>query len=314
MSSPDRLSKRALASKITQGALRFGLGALGTVLVILLMAGLPLVAVASPSGVSFEPLRIPKAILGFLAALADGSVFLYKVGYTQWDLRQIGPAFLRLSFLYTALPGALGLSLGCVTGAALRAKRRGLMDVLCDGVLALPDFLLIFLVQLGAAWLVRKTSGGIGLGRGDHLLSPLPLALMTLYPLFLSWRIAARTSRRCEGEAYIAYARAKGLPEGTILARHLGAALIPALEADLPIIIAFMQGSLFFTEKAFGLPGMARFLFDSGFAGRKTVLLRAVYQYDYVVLALLGLMVSCIATWVLLRLALALARKVLTHE
>jgi len=288
--------------------------ALSALTAIFLMAGLPLLVSEKTGRPTLELARIPLAALGFLRSLADGSAFSFKTGYTSWDFRILGPRFLVLSFAYTALPGAIGIGLGTFAGAAFRSRRRALADGLADLALATPDFLLIFLAQLGTTLFVEASGLAIRFAGEAGRLAPLPLALMTVFPFFLSYRAAAAASRRAEGEAFIAYARAKGLPERLVMRRHLGAALIPAIEAELPVIIAFMQGSLFFTEKAFSLPGMARLLYESAFAGRKRILMRAIYQYDHVVLSLVGLSLSCVAAYFTLRLALALVRKALTRE
>jgi ABC-type dipeptide/oligopeptide/nickel transport system permease component len=278
------------------------------------MAGLPLLVSGETGRLVLDLSAIPLSAARFIRSLADGSAFSFRSGYTSWDFRELGPRFLLLSFAYTALPGAVGIGLGSFAGAAYRSRRASLADRLAGLALATPDFLLIFLAQLGATWLAEASGLAIRLSGTAGRLAPLPFALMAFFPFFLAYRAAAEASRRAEGEAFIAYARAKGMPERIVLRRHLGAAIVPAIEAELPLIIASMQGSLFFVEKAFSLPGMARLLYDSAFAGRRKVVMRAVYQYDHVVLSLLGLSLSCIAVYCALRLSLALARKALTRE
>ena len=306
--NPSLSPRRALAA---------GLGFLGssllTLAVILFMAGLPLLISGKDAHVELDFLRIPAAALKFLRSVGDGSVLKFKIGLTSWDLREIFPKFLGVSFLYTAVPGAAGIALGTIAGAAFRSRRRGAMDRISDLALATPDFLLILVIQLAAVWLLDTFRIELSLG-GNSRLAFLPFSVMSVYPFFLARRCAAEASREAEASDYITYARAKGLPEGWILSRHLGAAVIPRLEAELPVIVSFMQGSLFITERAFSLPGMARLLFDSAFAGRRKIVLRTVYQYDHVVVSLVGLAVSCVCVYAVLRIALSLARKALTRE
>ena len=288
--------------------------ALITPLVILVMAGLPLLVSAEIGGFAFDPMAVPRAALVFIQSAMDGSVFTYKAGFTEWDFRLLGPKFLLVSFLYTALPGAVGIGLGTFAGVAYRRRRRGFMDRLSDFALATPDFLVIFAVQIAASWIVDAAGFPVAFGGTDGKIAALPFAMMSVFPFFISYRSAAEASRRVGGEEFITYARAKGLPERLIVRRHIGAALIPGLEAELPVIIAFMQGSLFIVEKSFSIPGMAKLFFDSAFAGRRKLLMRAIYQYNHVVISLLGLAISCVAVYAFLRLALALARKALTRE
>ena len=309
---PGFLARRVSAA--LRASARWALAAAGFAAAVLALAGLPLLVSETTGRLVLEPGRVLGAAGGFLRAFADGSAFVFRSGYTSWDFRALGPRFLWVSFAYTALPGALGIGIGAFVGSAFRTRRRAAWDRLADFVLATPDFLIIFLAQLCSTWLVDALGPLFPRPRSPGPFAVLPMALMSLFPALLAYRAAATASRRVEGEPFVAFARAKGLPERTVLRRHVGAALIPAIEAELPVIIAFMQGSLFFTEKAFGIPGMARLLYDSAFAGRRRVVLRAIYQYDHVVLSLLGLAVSCVATYCALRLSLSLARRALTRE
>lgn len=316
MEMQDERGARLARSLVKAGAWvwRASISAGLILLVIFFMAGLPLLVSEQSGRLVFAPQKIPLAAWNFVASALDGSVFTYTAGYTAWDFRELAPKFLWVSFMYTAFPGGLGIGLGTFLGAAHRSRRRGGLDRASDVALATPDFLVILVIQLGASWIMEATGIKIAPGATGTRLALLPFLVMSIYPFFLSYRAAAEASRRAEGEEYIVYARAKGLPERDIVRRHLGAALIPRLEAELPVIIAFMQGSLFLTEKTFALPGMARLFFDSAFAGRRSLVLRAIYQYDHVVLSLLGLVLSCVAVYAVLRLSLAVARKALTRE
>ena len=310
---PGSSGLHVLGRRAAAAALRFLGSSLLTFLVILFMAGLPLMISGKDARVEIDPARILTAARGFLESIRDGTILTFKIGRTSWDLREIFPKFLSVSFLYTAVPGAAGIALGTIAGAAVRSRRRGALDRLTDLALGTPDFLLILAVQLGAVWILETLGVELSLG-GDSHLALLPLSVMGVYPFFLARRCAAEASREAESSDYIAFARAKGLPEGLILRRHLGAAVIPRLEAELPVIVSFMQGSLFITERAFSLPGMARLLFDSAFSGQRKHMMRTIYQYDHVVLSLTGLAASCVLVYAALRLGLGLARKVLTHE
>lgn len=304
---------RVLGRQTVAAAFRLLASSLATFLVILFMAGLPLLISAKDARVEIDPARVLAAARGFLVSALDGTLRTFKIGRTAWDLREIYPKFLSVSFLYTAIPGAAGILLGTVAGAAARSRRRGTLDRLTDLALGTPDFLLILAVQLGAVWILDTLGIDLSLG-GNSRLALLPLSVMGVYPFFLARRCAAEASREAETSDYIAFARAKGLPEGWILRRHLGAAVIPRLEAELPVIVSFMQGSLFITERAFALPGMARLLFDSAFSGQRKHMMWTIYQYDHVVLSLTGLAVSGLLVFAALRLGLGAARKVLTRE
>lgn len=297
-----------------KSVLRAGAKLLGLLLFIFLLAGLPLLLSEKEGSFVFAPGNIPRAALSFLGGLGDGSAFTLKIATNTWDFRDLGPKFLWASFLYTAIPGALGLGLGCFFGIAFRGRRRNALDRVSEFALIIPDFLLIFAIQNAAAWISRMAGLRGLLSVSDGRLAIMPLLAMALFPFSFAYRTASEASRRAESEEFIACARARGIPERTIAWRHLGAVVIPRLETDLPIFVAFMQGSLFITEKTFLVSGIARFLFDSAFIGGRRVFIRSIYQYNAVVLSFLGLLCSCAAVYLVLRLALALARKALTHE
>ena len=315
------MSETALRRELkirVEAALRLLLKALissaGTFLFILLMAGLPLLFSEEDRRFVFSPERIPAAGLGFLSSFADGSVFKLSVGNTPWDFRELAPGLLANSFVYTALPGALGLGFGVFLGMVTRIKNKATLNRASGLALVIPDFLVIFAIQSGAAWIARISGIRISLGVIDGRLACLPLLAMAIFPFFFSYRAAAEASRRAEHEDFITCARSRGISEGSIARLHLGAVVIPRIQTELPVLVAFMQGSLFITEKTFLVPGMARFLFDFAFAGTKRNFLISHYQYNAVVLALVCLVASCAAVFLILRLALLVARKVLTHE
>lgn len=307
-----------LARKSALGALRL----LALCLAILAIAGAPLLA-ALPGNfllpeartlVSRSLGKVLETIWTFLIGLGDGSSLNFRIGQTSWNFLELAPGFLLASFANTAIPGALGIGLGSFAGAAWRSRRRGVLDRAADFVLATPDFLLVLVLQAAA---VRLAMGGIvriPISADGSALSPIPLLVMAVYPFCLSFRAAAAESRAAALSDHVAYARSKGLDEGTVLRRHVGAGIFPRMEAELPGIVTFMQGNLFVVEFLFSIPGMARFLFTSAFAGPHNYYLRAEYQYGVVALSLAGSVLSCVLTWLALRGALHLARKALIHE
>jgi hypothetical protein len=305
---------RARLGEGAAAATRLIAGLLGTFLVILLMAGFPLLLSPAGSGLALSPRRIVEAMLGFFHSLGDGSVFIYLVGLQQWDFRDLAPGFLLQSFMYTALPGAVGIGLGSFLGVALQGSRLRKLDRLAETALALPDFLLIFALESAAVWAVTALGLRISFDHSGGRLAFLPLFAMSFFPFFLAYRSAAQAASKAREAEYIRCARSRGLSERDIAWRHLGAVVLPRIESDLPLIMAFMQGNLFITEKLLGIPGMARFLFDTAFAGRRRVLVREVYQYNAVVLSLVSIVATCALVYVVLRLCLALVRKVLTRE
>lgn len=289
-------------------------GGAGCLLVILLVAGFPLLLDSEERAMELKPAIMVTSAAKFLGGLGDGSSFWLKFGNTSWDFRKIGLRYARCSFLYTAVPGALGLGLGAFAGIALRRGRQGLFDRFSNFVLGTPDFLVILFLQGAVGWAVKACGFHLHVAAAGARLAVLPVFCMAIFPFFFAYRAASQASRSAEGESFIVAARGRGVPERSIAWRHLGAVVLPRLDAELPLIIAFMQGSLFITERTFLIPGLAKFLFDSAFAGERVWLPGTIFQYNPSVLALVSLVLCSAATYLVLRLALFLARKVLTHE
>jgi oligopeptide transport system permease protein len=85
---------------------------------------------------------------------------------------------------------------------------------------------------------------------------------------------------------YVRTARAKGLPERTVLLKHvLPAALVPVLGYLGPAAAGILAGSLV-VETVFGLPGMGRFLVEGALNRDYPLVLGKVLVYAVLVLGL----------------------------
>ncbi|MBP7095960.1 MAG: ABC transporter permease subunit [Spirochaetia bacterium] len=294
----------------------------GVAVLALALAGLPLLALRAKAFASFEegpansretPRELAARALRFVKGLGDGSSFRYRINMSEWNFLELGPRALWVSFVYTAVPGAFGMALGAVAGVASRRRGRALADRATDALLATPDFMLIILSQAAALGLAKLgLRVKVAATTGPWIL--LPFLVMAVAPFGLSFRAAASEARRAASSDHVTYARSKGLDERTLLRRHIGAGIFPRMAAELPTTVATMQATLFVVEHLFALPGMARMLFNAAFAGPRNYYLRVEYQYDLVVLALLGSILSSALVYLVLGLALRAAREALIHE
>lgn len=285
-------------------------------LAVIVLASSPLLFAPVGSVPTFTPERALRAIEGWFLGLADGSSFTYLIGSVGWSFLDTFPRFLGVSFMYVALPGGLGLALGMVLGLRARGREGGLASSILDTAYAIPDFILALLLQL--AVLVAMDFPGVKLGRISYdattgPLLALPFVLMMFYPFAYSFRICARKARDAAAADFTTFARAKGLSERTIRLRHVGAAVIPSMRAELPSILALMQTNLFIAEYLFSLPGITRLLFTAAFPGRNLQITRD-YQYTLAVSVMLGILLLYAASWLFFRLALSLVRRGLTGE
>ncbi len=294
-------------------AARALLSGAAALVLVLVLAGAPVLVTARAGRPALDAAGFGAAVGAWFRGLADGSSFDYALGDSSWSLLDQAPRFLAVSVANLALPGAAGLFLGALAGALFRPRRRGWPDRLVDGLAATPDFMLALALQVFAAGVLAPLGLRVRIGPSGAGLSLPAMAVMAAYPFCFAYRAAVRASRSTQGAEFVAFARAKGLPEGAILRRHVGAAVVPALVDELPVILAFMQGTLFIVEYLFALPGVARFLFSTAFSGQRRGFYQT-YQFDLGVFVLAGLCLAYTAVYAVLRLALALARKVLAHE
>lgn len=285
-------------------------------LVIIALAASPLLVAGGKEGLGISIGPAFEAIAQWLRGLADGSSFRYLIGKTEWNLVESTPRYFYVSMLYLLLPGSIGLALGTALGLAIpRTKGRALGSVL-NFFFAIPEFIMALMLQLFALLFLDLAGTKLASisydGRG-HFLLLLPFALMTFYPFAYSFRLASRKAADAANADYTAYARSKGLSERTIRLRHVGAAVLPSMRAELPTILAIMQANLFLCEFIFSLPGITRLLFTSAFPGRMPGWMEG-YQYRLAVWVLLGVLVLYGLAWLFYALALSLTRRGLTGE
>lgn len=281
-------------------------------LAILLLAGIPLVITSLEGRPRFTPERLLTAFVDWLRGLGDGSSFVYRYAQSNWNLLDQAPSYLLVSFINLALPGTLALFLGSAAALILDAGRRETAGRLLGLLSSTPDFLLALGLQALAVFLAVRGLP-IRIGPGFLGTSLLGLLVMGVYPFALAFRAAAFEARRAGREEWLSAARARGVPEAALRRRHLGAAVLSQLQAELPLIIGGMIGSLFIVEYQFGLPGIARFLFSTAFSGARPGMFY-FYQYNLGLFVLLGLVAISMVVQALLRLSLRLAGRALTGE
>lgn len=186
------------------------------------------------------------------------------------------PATLELAFTAMLIAIVLGIPLGLLAG--LKPDSWAGRAIMAGSILgfSLPTFwvglmlILVFSVQLG--WLPTTGRGatvdlfGIpfsfltwdGL---RHLI--LPAANLALFQISLLIRLTRAGTREAMLQDYVRYARAKGVPEFTVVRVHvLRNILIPVVTVaglELGSLIAFAV----ITETIFAWPGMGKLLIDS---------------------------------------------------
>ena len=189
-------------------------------------------------------------------------------------IRRVWPVTLHVG-AYTVV---VAFTLGILLGITAAYYRNGWIDNTVTFVstlgITVPSFVIAtwFLIIFGfqAGWgQPGKTIIGPIVPGGNPILSWdyfLPVITYALAPLAIVARYTRSSVTDAMSADYIRTARAKGLSEGRIMARHvMRNALIPMVTVLLPIIPDLLTGSLFI-EAVYGIPGLGKFFVTSIFA------------------------------------------------
>ena len=125
-------------------------------------------------------------------------------------------------------------------------------------------YLLIWLVSLKLGWLPVQGYRRLGNGFGPwltHLLLP-AITLSVIYIALIA-RVTRASVLDTLGEDYIRTARAKGLPEATVLMRHALANAAVPIATVIGIGIALLIGGVVVTESVYAIPGLGRLTVDA---------------------------------------------------
>jgi peptide/nickel transport system permease protein len=175
-----------------------------------------------------------------------------------------------LIVLATALAAFGGIFVGVLAAAARRARVRAVLLTFTTLAVSIPSFLLAILLILGGAEVNARYGVRLwptfGFGIDDHLIVPvLVLAARPFAQIANFAYVATEDVLRLD---YIRTARAKGLVESVILARHaLGNAAVPIIGA-VASGLSIALSTLPVVEVFFSWPGL-------GFA-----LLQAIRRFD----------------------------------
>jgi ABC-type dipeptide/oligopeptide/nickel transport system permease component len=171
------------------------------------------------------------------------------------------PVTLQLALVAIVFEAVIGITAGVLAGI----RRNGFLDnvVLVSStiVVSIPILVLAFVAQyvLGLQLDLFPISG-ISQGWQSYLLPGLVLAAGSLAYVARLTRTSVAENMRAD---YVRTARAKGLPNRTVVLRHtLRNSLIPVI-TFIGADIGTLMGGAIVTESVFNLPGIGRAIFDS---------------------------------------------------
>lgn len=205
------------------------------------------------------------------------------------ELLQRFPATLEITVAATLVAVAVAVPVGVL--AAVR--RNSVLDQITRGgsmlAASTPSFWLAFLliIVFSVQLELLPASGRGGL---EHLV--LPALALGIGEAAILARLTRSSLLEVLGEDYIAAARAKGLPERAVIARHAMRNSMTAVVTEVGLIFGFLLAYSAIIEVIFVWPGIGRFLVD------------AIGQRDYAVVQ--GFVVFAGTLFLLINLAVDL--------
>jgi oligopeptide transport system permease protein len=168
------------------------------------------------------------------------------------------------------------------------------MTVAVAGI-SIPVFVIAPLLMLVfGIWLRWLPVAGWNPGRPADLV--LPVVTLALPVVAYLARLTRGSLLEVLRATWIRAARARGLPERTVILRHaLPAALLPVVSYLGPAAAAVLAGSLV-VETLFGLPGMGRHLVQGALNRDYTLVMGMVIVYAGLMI-LLNLMADLVYAW-----------------
>ncbi len=191
--------------------------------------------------------------------LGQSLYFNQPVAQVVWPYLQRTLLLIGLGFLPALLiGGALGML------SALNHRKPWERWLLGGMVLlqSFPPFLIaiLLLVLLAVVFPIFPAVSTMlpGQGLSDRLeRMVLPVSAYALWELGLFYLLVRGSFLGVLGQEFISYARAKGLPERTVVLRHILRAALPPLIARTALILGVSFGGVFFIESVFSYPGLA---------------------------------------------------------
>jgi peptide/nickel transport system permease protein len=175
---------------------------------------------------------------------------------------------LAISAIIVAFPG--GILVGTVSAIARGSWVDRLSMLLATLGLSLPSFwfglmlIILFSLTLGllpGTGMVSATGGGGPLDILRHLV--LPALALAVVPLAVIARYTRSAVLEVINQEYVWVARAKGLPERLVVARHILSNTMVVTVTMLGLQVGFLLGGAVYIENVFSWPGVGQMLVDA---------------------------------------------------
>jgi len=276
-----------------------------TLITFLLMQALPGDPVQGMAGERVNPVTLariraelgsdrplPLQYLGYLKLLAQGELgrSYYTNRKVAQDLLQKFPNTLKLALAAVLFASLGGIALGVVSAVKRGTAWDRAASLIAVGGISLPVFWLGLSLMLVFALFLRWLPPS-GMGGGSLVYLILPAITLGTYSLAYIARITRTTMMESLSQPYVATARAKGLPERTVILKHaLKNSLIPIVTLIGLDLGSYLNGAVL-TETIFGWDGLGRYALD-GIMKRDYPVIMGVVLFGAVVFVAMNLMID----------------------
>jgi ABC-type dipeptide/oligopeptide/nickel transport system permease component len=204
--------------------------------------------------------------LSYVGGVMTGD-FGMSYRYVRVPVTEVLADGLKISPILAFAALASGSTIGVLAGTAAAIRRNTATDtaiilVLVAG-LSIPNFavatFLVYLFSIKLGWLPVA-----GWGRLDQAI--LPIVILTIPSAAYIARLTRTFMLEVLGQDYIRTARAKGLSERVVIARHALRNILVPLLTSMGIIFGGLLSGTFVVETLFNIPGLGRMAIESVFA------------------------------------------------
>ena len=203
--------------------------------------------------------------------------------YTDWTVNELVAKALPVSLAVGGLSVPISMVIGIAIGTVAAVRRNSAIEYLVSALgnvgNAVPSFVLGPVLILVFALLLQD-SHGVGLlpagGWGGWRFRVLPITLLTIVNVATISRVMRGSLLEVLTSSFIRTARAKGLPERTVILRHaMRPALMPVLSLFTSIALSSITAAIV-TETVFSLPGLGQLIINGAINRDYTLVLGLV--------------------------------------
>ena len=220
--------------------------------------------------------------LGWLGRLAQGD--LGHTMFTQQAVSQVlvDRAAITFELAFLALGAALLVAIPLALATAMRPGGilDGVLRAVSSVVLSIPSFVVVVLAAFIFAVTLRAFPAGGWVAPTQDLVenlryAALPVLCLSIYEMAFFYRLARAEFIATLQEDFILVARAKGLPTGYILLRHVLRPSLSSLLTFFGLSMGRLLGGSFIVESYFVVPGIGWTAINS-VAGKDIPMLQAI--------------------------------------